>query len=282
MDGRTVLVTGASSGIGLEAARALAARGARVVMLVRDPARADAAAASILATAPAARLERVVADLASLAEVRRAAAEVRDRFDRLDVLLNNAGAINDRRELTVDGFERTFAVNHLAAFLLSAELRDLLVASAPARLITVSSLGHRFARFTWDDLPYGERGYRESFAYGASKLCNLWFAREAARRLAGTGVTSNALHPGAIASGFGRDGSWLYRVGMRIGKRVLLTPAKGARTSIYLASAPEVADVTGQYFVRCKVATPSRAARDDARAARLWALSEDLTGVRWP
>jgi retinol dehydrogenase 12 len=279
--GKTVVITGASSGLGLETARALAAMGARIVMIVRDERRGQDAIASIQTTAPDAQLELVLADLYALAQVRGAAAEVLRRCDRIDVLVNNAGLIHPRRELTVDGFERTFALNHLAAFLLSYELRERLAASAPARVVTVASMGHKFARFDWDDLATMERWRGETWVYGASKLCNIWFAREAARRLAGSGVTSNSLHPGAVASNFGASGSWLWRVAVKLARPFLLSTAKGARTSIYLASAPEVEGVTGEYFVRCKVRKPSRRARDDASAARLWQLSEQLCGVSW-
>jgi retinol dehydrogenase 12 len=281
MQGKTVVVTGASSGIGLETTRALAGQGARVLMVVRDKARGEAAIANIRAGVPAATLELVLADLYSLAEVRKAAAEIRARCERLDVLVNNAGLIHSQRELTVDGFERTFALNHLAAFLLTHELRELLAASAPARVVTVSSMGHKFARFAWDDIATMSRWTGETAVYGTSKLCNIWFAREAARRFAGKKVTSNALHPGGVASNFGASGSWLFKYGTKLAKPFLLTPAKGARTSIYLASAPEVADTSGEYFVRCKVAKPSRKARDDASARKLWELSEQLCGVSW-
>ncbi len=280
MDAQTVIVTGASSGIGLETARGLAAEGARVVMLCRSAERADAAMSEIRTTVPDAKLEVALADLYSLAEVRRIGAELRGRLTRLDVLVNNAGLIHEERALTVDGIERTFALNHLAAFLLTYELRELLAASAPARVVTVASIGHRFARLDWDDLVLANR-YSEARVYGNSKLCNILFAREAARRLRGARVTSNSLHPGAVASNFGAGGSWLFRVGPRIAKRFMLTPARGARTSIYLASSPEVAGVTGEYFVRRKVARPSRLARSDEAAARLWALSEELCGVTW-
>ena len=281
MQGKTVVVTGASSGIGLETTRALAGQGARVLMVVRDQRRGEAAIESIRAAAPHAKLELVLADLYALAEVRKAAAEIRARTERLDVLVNNAGLIHRERALTVDGFERTFALNHLAAFLLTYELRELLAASAPARVVTVSSMGHKFARFAWDDLATMTRWTGETAVYGASKLCNIWFAREAARRFAGRRVTSNALHPGAVASNFGASGSWLFKYGTKLVKPFLLSPANGARTSIFLASAPEVADTTGEYFVRCKVATPSKKARDDASARKLWELSEQLCGVSW-
>ena len=281
MDGRTVLVTGASSGIGLETARGLAALGARVVLLARNRERGEAAMASIRGGLPDATLELVLADLYSLAEVRRVGGELRGRLDRLHVLVNNAGLIHARRELTADDFERTFALNHLAAFLLSYELRDLLAASAPARIVTVSSVGHTFARLDWDDLTTCAKRYSEPLAYGASKLCNILFAKEAARRMAARGVTSNALHPGAVASNFGASGSRLYRGASFLARPFMLSNAKGARTSIYLASSPDVATVTGEYFVRCKIARPSKRARDDANATRLWELSERLCGVSW-
>jgi len=277
MIGKTVVITGASGGIGLETARGLAERGARVIMAVRSRERGEAAIANIRSTVPDARLELVLADLYSLAEIRAAGAELRGRLERVDALVNNAGMIHKTHELTVDGFERTFALNHLAAFQLTYELRDLL---AGGRVVTVSSQGHRFARFHWDDLATGWPG--EIAAYGASKLCNIWFAKEAARRMASRGTTSNALHPGTVASNFGgATGSALFKYGMVIARPFLKTPAQGARTSVYLASSPEVAGVTGEFFNKCKIATPSRRARDEASARRLWELSEQLTGTTW-
>jgi NAD(P)-dependent dehydrogenase (short-subunit alcohol dehydrogenase family) len=280
MTGKTVAITGASGGIGLETARALAARGARIVMIVRSRERGEAAIATIRGTAPDANIELVLADLYSLADVRKAGAELRGKLDRLDVLVNNAGMIHKTRELTVDGFERTFALNHLAAFLLTYEVRELLAASTPARIVTVSSMGHNFARFDWDTLATGWKG--EIAAYGTSKLCNIWFAKEAARRMAKHRVTSNALHPGTVGTNFGgTTGSALFKYGMKVVRRFLKTPEEGARTSVFLASSPEVAGVTGEFFDLCKVVTPSRRARDEASARRLWELSERLTGVTW-
>jgi NAD(P)-dependent dehydrogenase (short-subunit alcohol dehydrogenase family) len=281
MQGKTVAITGGSSGIGLETARSLATQGARVVMVVRSKERGEAAISEIRTTAPDAKLELVLADLYSMADVRKAGAELRAKCDRLDVLVNNAGLIHKTRELTVDGFERTFALNHLAGFLLTYELRELLVASAPARVVTVSSFGHNFARFTWDDLATMNRWTGQTFVYGASKLCNIWFAKEAARRFAGKGVTSNALHPGGVASNFGQSGGWMFKYGTKIAKPFLLTSAQGARTSVYLASSPDVDGVTGSYYVKCKPKTPSKRARSDESARRLWELSEQLAGVTW-
>ncbi len=276
------MITGASSGIGLETARALAAQGARLVMVVRSRPRGEAAIANIRQAVPDVLADLVLADLYSMAEVREAGAEIRRICDRVDVLVNNAGLIHDHRQLTVDGFERTFALNHLAAFLIAYELRDLLAAAAPSRIVTVSSMGHRFARFEWDDLATMERWKGETAVYGASKLCNIWFARESARRLRDKRVTSNALHPGAVGSNFGASGSLLYKLGTRLAKPFLLTPEQGAGTSIYLASSPEVEGVTGQYFVKNKPAEPSRRARDGDEARKLWQLSERLCGVEWP
>lgn len=278
---KTVVVTGASSGIGLETARALAEKGARVVMVVRSRTRGEAAIETIRSTVHDARIELVLADLYSLDEVRNAGAELRKKCDRLDVLVNNAGLIHKSRELTVDGIERTFALNHLAAFLLTYELRELLAESAPARVVTVSSFAHHFARFEWDDLATMKRWKGETPVYGASKLCNIWFAKESARRLAPKRVTSNALHPGAVASNFGASGSWLFSVGAKVVRPFLLTSAEGARTSVHLASSPDVEGTTGEYFVSSKVATPSRKARDEESARRLWELSERLCGIRW-
>ncbi|HEU0031203.1 MAG TPA: SDR family oxidoreductase [Kofleriaceae bacterium] len=281
MQGKTVVITGASSGIGLETARALATKGARVMMVVRSEQRGQDAIANIRAGAPDAKLELVLADLYSLAEVRKAGAELRERCEMIDVLVNNAGLIHHTRELTVDGFERTFALNHLAAFLLSYELRERLAAAAPARIVTVSSMGHKFARFEWDDIHTMSHWKGETAVYGTSKLCNLWFARESARRLAPQRITSNALHPGAVASNFGASGSWLFKYGTKLVKPFLKTVEDGARTSVYLACSPDVATVSGEYFVNCQIKTPSSRARDDESARRLWELSERLCGISW-
>ncbi len=277
MRGKTVVITGASSGIGLETARALAAKGAIITMVVRSQERGEAAIANIRRDVADARIDLVLADLYSLAEVRRAGAELRAKHPRIDVLVNNAGLIHRAPELTVDGFEKTFALNHLAAFLLTYELRE----TVGDRVVTVSSSGHRYARFDWDDLATMRTWKGEIGVYGASKLCNIWFAREASRRFAAKGVTSNSLHPGPVATSFGQSGSWLFKYGTRIARPFLLTAAQGARTSVYLASSPEVAGVTGEYFAKCKVKQPSGRARDEASARRLWELSEQLCGVSW-
>lgn len=282
MTGRTVVVTGANSGIGFETAAALAAAGAHTVLTARDRSRGERAAAEVRRRAGHDRVELVCFDLGDLAAVRRGAAELAQRCPRLDVLVHNAGVVLGDRRLSADGYEATFAVNHLGPFLLTRLLQDRLVASAPARVVTVASAAHRGARrLHLDDPRYETRRYRGMVAYSESKLANILFSAELARRLAGTGVTANCLHPGTVATGFARDGDtrgWLA-LGMDVIRPFIATPAQGAATSITLASAPEVAEVTGRYFVRGRARRPSAAARDAAAARRLWERSEQLVGL---
>jgi retinol dehydrogenase-12 len=280
MTGKTVVVTGASSGIGLWTARGLAALGAKVVLLVRDQGRGEKAMEEIRKAVPGAKLELVLADLYSLAEVRKAGAEIRRRFDRLDVLVNNAGLIHGKRELTVDGLEKTFALNHLAAFLLTHELRDLLVASAPARVVTVSSIAHKYGRMDLGNLQ-GEESWSEFGSYGTSKLCNILFASELGRKLAGQRVTSTSLHPGTVATNFGVSGGWFLRLGTRIAAPLFVTAEKGASTSVYLASSPEVEGQSGGYYVKSKLARTTKYAQSEDDARALWAHSCQLAGVTW-
>ncbi len=277
MKGKTVVITGATGGIGLETARALARKGARVAIVARSRQRGEAAIAEIKTAVPDAQLELALADLYSMAEVRQVGAELRAKHPTIDVLINNAGMIHAKRELTVDGFEKTFALNHLAPFLLTYELRDAL----SSRVITLSSGGHNMQYFTWDDLASRNRWMGQTLVYGASKLCNIWFAKEAAKRFASKGVTSNAVHPGVVATGFGQTGSKLLQLGAKLTRPFMLTMEQGARTSIYVASSPEVADVTGEYFYKSKIKTPSAHARDAGEARKLWALSERLCGISW-
>ena len=278
MSGKTCLVTGATSGIGKETAVRLATLGANVIIVARDPVRGEAAGDQIRRRAPLARVETLTADLSSPAHVRLLAAEILDRYDRLDVLVNNAGVIAVRRELTADGFEATFATNHLGPFLLTNLLRGLLERSAPARVVTVASAAHRQVRtIPWEDLPRGgPPGYRQM--YPLSKLLNILFTAELARRLAGTGVTANCLHPGFVRTALGRDVTGVPGALIRLALRLRPGPATGAETSVFLASSPEVAGVTGGYFVKRKLTEPSALARDTRAAARLWTLSEELTG----
>jgi retinol dehydrogenase 12 len=273
--GKTCLVTGATSGIGTVTARELARMGALVVFTARNAGKAEAVKTEILRTTPGAKLEVLHVDLSSMRAVRDAATEYRRRFPRLDLLVNNAGAIFWKREQTVDGLERTFATNHLAYFLLTRELLDLLKASAPARIVNVASNAHRRGRIHFDDLQL-ERGYSAWRAYGQSKLANILFTRELAERLQGTGVTANAVHPGVVSTGFGRSGSRFMDLVYRLAAPFLLSPEKGARTTLYVASAPELETHTGGYFAQSMQATPSPGAQDDATAKRLWTESERI------
>jgi retinol dehydrogenase 12 len=283
LTGRVAVVTGGNSGIGKETAAALAIMGAHVVIAARNPAKAATAVDELRARAPDATVECLPLDLASFASVRAFADSFGARFHHLDVLVNNAGGSLRRRIRTEDGHEMQFQVNYLGHFLLTALLRDRLEAAANARVINVSSVGHRVARagLDFDDLEWERRRYHGFLVYCHSKLAILLFTRELARRLEGTPVTANAVHPGWVRSNFGREGDMGPIIGafMVLGSPLAISAASGARTSIYLASSPDVDGVTGQYFSRCRVITPSDAALDDAAAARLWNVSAELTGV---
>ncbi len=274
MAGRVVVVTGANAGIGRAAALALARMGARVGMVSRSRERGEAARAEVVRESGGAAVDLFLADLSAQAEVRRLASEVRERCGRLDVLVNNAAVYTRGRTLSPDGIELQFAVNHLAPFLLTNLLMDLLERSAPARVVTVSSEAHRPARLNWDDLQ-GERRYRGLRAYGTAKLGNLLFTRELARRTAGTGVTANAVHPGVVGTEL-LFGGWAP---LRLLRRFMRTPEQGARVVVRLASAPELEGVTGRYFRDEGEIRPSAAALDDDAARRLWRLSAQMTGL---
>lgn len=276
MSGKVCLVTGATSGIGLETARALAGRGATVVVLSRSGERCEAAVRAIREQTGNAAVELLVADLSAQAEVRRAAEEFHQRFLRLDVLVNNAGAAFLKRRTSVDGIEMTWALNHLGYFLLTNLLLDTLKRSAPARVVNVASDAHRSVRaINFDDVaaPARYRGFR---AYSESKLANILFTRELARRLEGTGVSANVMHPGLVASNFAGGAPWPIQLVFRL---FGLPPEQGARTAIYLATALELEGVSGQYFVKEKAVRPSAAALDDVAAHRLWEASEAMTGL---
>ena len=271
---QTVLVTGANAGIGRATATELARRGARVLMACRDCGRGTEARAALIAEVPGARTELLVADLSSGEGVRSLAEQTLQHTDRLDVLVNNAGVFTRQHTPTAEGLETQFAVNHLAPFLLTNLLRDLLVKSAPARVVTVSSEAHKRGQISFDDLQ-GEQSYSGMKAYSQSKLANLLFNRELARRFGGTGVTANALHPGVIATQLLFTGF----APIRLLRPFLKTPEAGARTSVFLAVAPAVERLTGLYFVDFEPARPSQAARDDGAARRLWRISAELTGM---
>lgn len=265
---RTILVTGATDGIGRETARALAAEGHRVILHGRTEQKARAAAEALARDLPGASLATAAGDLASLAEVRALAAALRQAHPRLDVLVHNAGVYATRRQVTADGLELTFAVNHLAPFLLTHLLLDRVV-EAKGRVVLVSSGVHGNAALDLGDLQ-GERSWDGYGAYARSKLCNVLFAVELAARLAGTGATANALHPGVV-------GTKLLRAGFAMDGPD--TPAQGAATSVWLAASPEVEGVTGRYFVRKKQVPASRLSRDAALRQALWAASERLAGI---
>ena len=277
MEGKTCLITGGSDGIGYAAARELARMGARVVIVGRNAAKTDEAVQRIIAETGNPAVDRLLADLSSQREVRRLAAEALQRLPRLDVLLNNAGAIFLSNQRSVDGLEMTFALNHIGYFLLTTLLLDRLRQSAPSRIINVSSSSHGSpGRFRLEDLPKpgGNRGYR---AYGRSKLCNILFTYELARRLEGENITVNALHPGLVQTNIARNNGLLGRVvNFFIGARGM-DADKGAETLVYLASSPQVEGVTGRFFVDCRAVPSSALSYDTELAARLWDMSESLT-----
>ena len=279
MDNKIVLVTGATNGIGKAAALELAKKSAKVVIVGRNPAKTQATVSEIKLQSGSTAVELLIADLSSMAEVRRLAEEFRQRYARLDVLVNNAGAYFASRQETVDGYEQTFALNHLSYFLLTNLLLDMLKASAPARIVNVSSDAHS-AKFNFDDLQstqsYGSAGFG---VYGQSKLANILFTYELARRLAGTGVTVNALHPGVVSTGFGENNRGLMRVAMKIMHRFAMSPEKGAETITYLASSSEVEGVTGKYWDKSKAIQSSAGSYDEADQKRLWEISEQMTGL---
>jgi NAD(P)-dependent dehydrogenase (short-subunit alcohol dehydrogenase family) len=277
--GKSVLVTGGTGGIGRATAIGLAALGARVAITGRDQARTEAAAAAIRAAPGSPAVDAFAADLSAQAGVRRLAALVLDSYPRLDVLVNNVGGFWAHRHLTADSLERTFALNHLAPFLLTSLLLDRLTASAPARIVTVSSGAHARGRIDFGDLQ-GERDYSGQRAYSQSKLANVMFTYELARRLDGTGVTATVCHPGVVHTSFGAEDQAAHMAVMiRVARLFMKTPAQGAATPVYLASSPEVEGVTGRYFANRKPTTSSNASYDTAAAAQLWQASAALTGM---
>jgi NAD(P)-dependent dehydrogenase (short-subunit alcohol dehydrogenase family) len=279
LEDKVCLVTGATSGIGEATVHALAALGATVIAHGRDADKGRQIAERIARATGSAVVSFVQGDLAALAEVRRLGDELDRTLAKLDVLVLNAGLACARRSITADGYERTFAVNHLAPFLLTHLLRAKLERSAAGRIVVVSSEAHRGAHIDFDDLML-ERGYGQMRAYSRSKLANLLFTRALARRLARTSITCNALHPGVVRTGIFRDApAWLQGLLSTIGRLFLLSPEEGAQTSVYLASSGDVAGHSGGYYIRCKSAQPSQAAVDDVAAERLWAASAKLVGV---
>jgi retinol dehydrogenase-12 len=280
MEGKVVLITGATSGIGKAAATALAAMGAEVVVTGRDRGRGEAALAEIRRASDSEKVSLMLADLAVQAEVRKLADSFRERHDRLDVLVNNAGLIQSRHKKTPDGIELTLAVNHLAPFLLTNLLLDLLEKSAPSRVITVSSEARRHAEIDFDDLQ-SERRYRAFPVYGMTKKANILFTYELAERLEGTGVVANCVHPGGVNTNFGDDNRSPGILLFRAFKPFMRTPEQGADTVIYLASSPEAAEMNGKYLTDREEVSPAEP-RDAVAQKRLWEVSEALTNLEVP
>ena len=266
MKNKTCLITGANSGIGLETARGLAATGSQVIMVCRDRHKGEAARADIIASTANEKVDLLIANLADLSSVRHLVDTVKSNYNRLHVLINNAGLMTKQREVSQDGHELQFAVHHLATFVLTEGLLELLKSSAPARIINVTSMLHKFGRLNFDDLQ-GEQKFSSLGAYGQSKLAMLHYTYDLAEKTQGSGVTVNALHPGAVATNIGFP-SWMGIF--------LASPEKGARTSLYLAMSPEVEGTSGKYFVNCKPAKSSKASYHREEGRRLWEITEKL------
>ena len=274
-----IVITGATSGIGQVAAEALAAQGARIVLVARDRARADRMLARLRSVGPTMAHKAHIADLSRLAETRQVGERIAAEEPHIDVLINNAGNIFIERGVTADGLERTFALNHMAYFVLTHALRERLIASAPARIVNTASNAHRGNVLDFDDLQF-KRGFRGLTAYGRSKLANILFTRELARRLAGTGVTANCLHPGFVSTGIGQRDGGLFAIMVRMSMLFARTPEQGASTIVYLATSPDVAAASGGYYADCRQAVQTHAAQNDDDARRLWEESLRLAGLQ--
>lgn len=283
MKGKAVLITGATNGIGKVTALELAKKGATVVVVGRNPAKTAQVIQQIRQNSNNSAVDGLVTDLSTMSGIRQLGHAFRRKYPQLHVLINNAGGIFANRMVTVDGYEHTFALNHLAYFLLTNLLLDMLQANAPSRIINVSSRSHEGAVLDFDDLQnehhYNYGGYR---AYGQSKLANLLFTYELARRLATTGVTVNALHPGSVATGFGENNIGVMKFSMRIFHQFSLTPEQGADTVVYLASSPDVEGITGKYWTNRTAVSSSAESYDEQAQKRLWSVSVQLTGLREP
>jgi NAD(P)-dependent dehydrogenase (short-subunit alcohol dehydrogenase family) len=278
MKGKVVVITGATSGIGEVAAQRLAAMGARIVLVARDAARGQESLARLAHSGAGAAHSIHYADLSRISEMKRVAAQIAAAEPRIDVLINNAGALFGTRQVTADNLEQTFATNHMAYFVLTLGLRESLLAASPARVVSTASAAHKGYTLDFDDLQATE-GYSAMKAYGRSKLCNILFTRELAHRWRGKSATVNCLHPGFVATRFGDGSGGLLARVVRVAKIFAISPEKGAETIVYLASAPDVGTLSGQYFYQCRPATPTAAARDDATAKRLWMESAKIAGI---
>lgn len=278
MSGKVCMVTGGTAGIGEVTAGALAKFGATVVIVSRNQQRCKDTVARIRQDTQNPAVDYLVADLSSQAEIRRLVQQFQQNYTRLDVLVNNAGGFFARRQESVDGIELTWALNHLNYFLLTQLLLDMILASAPARVINVSSNAHFGAQINFDDLEY-RRSYFSWRVYAQSKLANVLHAYELARQLDGTRVTVNALHPGFVATRFAGNNGLIYRIGLKVAHLFALTPEQGARTSIYLASSPQVEGITGKYFVEERPVSSTAVSYDEQVARRLWEVSAEMVGL---
>ena len=276
MQGKTVVITGATSGIGEVTAETLARLGARVVFVARDAVKGRAMLDRLIRANPDAAHDWVHADLSTIATMKAAGKALGRKLSRIDVLINNAGAIFERREVTADGLEKTFAVNHMAYFVVTGQLRSRL--APDARIVSTASNAHVYGRLDFDDLQ-SARGYSGVAAYARSKLCNILWTRELARRVGGGEVTANCVHPGAVRTGFGENNSGLMKSLFGLARPFMLSPRQGADTLIYLASSPDVTGQSGGYWAKRRPTQPSAAARDPAAAVRLWEVSARLAGV---
>ncbi len=280
MSGKVILITGATRGIGRMAAHGIAPTGATIVVVGRDQARVDTLISELQPIAGCGPLHGEVCDLTDQADVRALVDRFKTRFDRLDVLVNNAGAIFTKKVNTVDGFERTWALNHNAYFLLTTLLQDILRSTGGARVVSTASDAHRPGKMHWDDLQFERRGTKAGWStYCQSKLANILFTRELSRRLDGSGVTANCLHPGFVNTGFSRNNGSMARLLMTISRPFQRKDTKGAETVVWLAVSEEAEGLTGEYCHNCKPAKPTGRARNDEDAARLWGLSEEMTGT---
>ena len=279
MKDKVVVITGGTSGIGEVAAETLAQMGARIILVARNKSRADATLVRLRRSGPGVAHSVYFADLTRLAEMKRLAAEIADREPPIDILINNAGALFGTRRLTEDRLEYTFALNHMSYFIVTEGLRERLLASGGARIINTASAAHQGATLDFDDLQ-SAKNFRAMTAYGRSKLCNILFTRQLARSLQGTNVTANCLHPGFVATRFADESGGLISRFAWLAKLFAISPAEGAQTIVYLASSPEVTNVTGQYFYKCRPTTPSAPALDDRAALALWERSAALADIK--
>lgn len=281
MSNRIALVTGATAGIGKETARGIAETGATVVLVARNKAKGEAVARELKNSTKNERIDLLTADLSSLSEIRRCADEFKAKYDRLEILVNNAGAIFDQREATADGLEMTFALNHISYFLLTNLLLDVIKQNSPARIVSVSSKAHSFGKIEFNNLQ-SEKKFSKLGSYANSKLMNVLFTYELARRLKDTNVTANCLNPGAVASDFGKDLSGLFSLFVKLGRKTFfISPKKGAETSIYLATSPEIEGVTGKYFDEKKAVPSLEISSDESLQKRLWKISEEIVGQKF-